>query len=134
VSDSGEDRRTEARERALGLLYEAEAKGVAVAEILRGLPVPPDALAVTLAEGVAANQERIDELLTRYLRNWSLQRIAVVDRLVLSIASFELLGRPEVPVAVVIDEAVELAKRYSTDESPGFVNGVLSSVAREVRA
>ena len=134
MSFEGEDRRTEARERALALLYEADAKGVDPIELVAALAVPPDPLASTLVEGVAREQDRIDELITRYLRGWTIERMALVDRLVLSIATFELLGRPEVPTAVVIDEAVELAKRYSTEESGKFVNGMLSSIAADARS
>jgi N utilization substance protein B len=133
VSFEGEDRRTEARERALALLYEADAKSADPIELVAALAVPPDPLATALVEGVAREQARIDELITRYLRGWTIERMALVDRLVLSIATFELLGRPEVPTAVVIDEAVELAKRYSTEESGKFVNGMLSSIAADAR-
>jgi N utilization substance protein B len=133
VSFEGEDRRTEARERALALLYEADAKGVDPIELVAALAVPPDPLATTLVEGVAREHTRIDELITRHLRGWTIERLALVDRLVLSIATFELLGRPDVPTAVVINEAVELAKRYSTEESGKFVNGMLSSIATDAR-
>ena len=133
MSFEGEDRRTEARERALALLYEADAKSVDPIELVAALAVPPDPLATTLVEGVAREHARIDELITRYLRGWTIERMALVDRLVLSIATFELLSRAEVPTAVVIDEAVELAKRYSTEESGKFVNGMLSSIAADAR-
>ena len=133
MSFEGEDRRTEARERALALLYEAEAKDTDPIALIAALAVPPDPLASTLVEGVARERARIDELITRYLRGWTIERMALVDRLVLSIATFELLGRPDVPTAVVIDEAVELAKRYSTEESGKFVNGMLSSIAADAR-
>ena len=133
MSFEGEDRRTEARERALALLYEADAKSIDPIELVAALAVPPDPLATTLVEGVAREHARIDELITRYLRGWTIERMALVDRLVLSIATFELLSRAEVPTAVVIDEAVELAKRYSTEESGKFVNGMLSSIAADAR-
>lgn len=128
-----EDERSEARERALGLLYEAEAKQVPPAEVLAALPVEPDPLAVRLVEGVAADADCIDELLASHARGWTLERMPVIDRTILRIATFELLERPEVPTAVVIDEAVELAKRFSTDDSGRFVNGMLSAIARKVR-
>ena len=133
MSFEGEDRRTEARERALALLYEADAKSIDPIELVAALAVPPDPLATTLVEGVAREHARIDELITRYLRGWTIERMALVDRLVLSIATFELISRAEVPTAVVIDEAVELAKRYSTEESGKFVNGMLSSIAADAR-
>ena len=128
-----DDERSEARERALGLLYEAEAKGLPVEDVLAALPVKADALPALLVRGVQAEQARIDELITTHAKGWTMARMAQVDRTVLRIATFELLGRPEVPVAVVLDEAVELAKRFSTDDSGRFVNGVLAAIARSVR-
>ena len=129
-----EDQRSEARERALGLLYEAAAKSLTPAEVLAALPVEPDALATMLVEGVASQQEEIDALLVAHARGWTLERMPVIDRTVLRIGVYELLDRPDVPTAVVIDEAVELAKRFSTDDSGRFVNGMLSAIAAKVRA
>jgi N utilization substance protein B len=131
--DQVEDLRSEARERALALLYEAQAKGLSGAEVIAGLPVPPDQLAVLLVNGVDSNQARIDELISGYAKGWSLERMPVIDRTVLRLATFELLERPEVPVAVVLDEAITLAKHFSTDDSGRFVNGVLAAIAREIR-
>ncbi len=129
-----DDRRSEARERALSLLYEAEAKSIDGPTVLAALPVAPDPLAVALVEGVAAHLAQIDELLVAHAKGWTLERMPVIDRTLLRIATYELLGRPEVPTAVVIDEAVTLAKRFSTDDSGRFVNGMLSAIARKVRA
>ena len=128
-----EDRRSEARERALLLLYEADAKGRTPAEVVADLPVPPDPMAVLLVDGVAERRDEIDALLAAHARGWTLDRMPVIDRSVLRIATFELLARPDVPTAVVIDEAVELAKRFSTDDSGRFVNGMLSAIAPKVR-
>jgi N utilization substance protein B len=130
---AAEDARSEARERALGLLYEADAKGLAAGDVLAALPVPPDPLAVLLTEGVQEHHERIDALIGAHARGWTLARMPVIDRTVMRIATFELLERPDVPSAVVLNEAVELAKRFSTDDSGRFVNGVLSAIARDVR-
>jgi len=127
------DTRHQARERALSLLYEADMKDVDPAVVLEALPAAPDPLAAELVSGVAAQRARIDELVGAAAVGWEVDRMAAVDRAVLRIATFELLARPETPVAVVIDEAVELAKEYSTDASAGFVNGVLTTVARAVR-
>jgi N utilization substance protein B len=131
--DRVEDLRSEARERALALLYEANAKGVSGREVIAALPVPPDKLAILLVNGVDTHQARIDGLISGHAKGWSLERMPVIDRTVLRLATFELLERPEVPVAVVLDEAVELAKHFSTDDSGRFVNGVLAAVAREAR-
>jgi len=128
-----EDLRSDARERALSLLYERDAKSMSVREVLAALPVPPDPLAVLLVEGVDDHRERIDGLLRGHARGWTVERMPVIDRNVLRMATFELLERRDVPTAVVIDEAVELAKRFSTDGSGRFVNGMLSAIAREVR-
>ncbi len=125
--------RREARERALSLLYEADAKGVVPAAVLADLPVPPDPFAADLVAGVGARRARLDELIGRYAVDWTIERMPVVDRTLLRIAVYELLDHPEVPTGAVISEAVELAKTYSTDESGRFVNGVLGSVAAEVR-
>jgi N utilization substance protein B len=130
----GEDRRSEARERALTLLYEAETKSLPVREVLAALPVAPDPMARDLVEGVADHRDQLDELIGAHAKGWSVGRMAMLDRAVLRIAVYELLERPDVPTAVVLDEAVELAKGYgSTDESSRFVNGVLSAIAAKVR-
>jgi N utilization substance protein B len=127
--------RRAARERALELLYEAEAKGATVAEVLAGLPLTPDALARELAQGVEAHRDRIDEALARLVApRWSLARLATVDRAVLRIGAYELFEVPDRSQALIINEAVVLARRFGSDDSPRFVNGVLSSVAAEARA
>ena len=82
--------------------------------------------AVTLVEGVASERERIDELLATYAQGWTLERMPAVDRAVLRLGAWELLYNDQVPDAVAIDEAVELAHSLSTDESPAFVNGLLA--------
>jgi len=133
VNAARDDRRSEARERALLLLYEADAKGGEPRTVVAGLPVAPDPLASLLVEGVEDHRFEIDELLTAHARGWTLERMPVIDRTVLRIATYELLDRPDVPTAVVIDEAVELAKRFSTDDSGRFVNGMLSAIAKKVR-
>ena len=125
--------RREARERALSLLYEADAKACPPDEVLADLPVPPDEFAADLVAGVGTHLGEIDDRIRRFARGWALERMPVVDRTVLRMAIYELLHRPDVPTGAVISEAVELAKRYSTDDSGRFVNGMLSSIAEEVR-
>jgi N utilization substance protein B len=83
---------------------------------------------------VTGNLDRIDELLGEHAEGWAVERMPPVDRAVLRLALYELLWRPDVPPAVAIDEAVELAKSLSTEESPRFVNGVLARVLREHQA
>jgi len=125
--------RREARERALSLLYEADAKGVAPGVLLGELPVSPDPYAADLVAGVGEHCASLDALIESFSVDWSVERMPVVDRAVLRMATFELVHRPDVPTGAVISEAVELAKTYSTEESGRFVNGVLGSVAASVR-
>jgi N utilization substance protein B len=125
--------RREARERALALLYEADAKADDPREVLASLPAPPDAYAAVLVDGVAEHVDAIDDYLRRYARDWTVERMPVIDRMLLRMAVFELLHRDDVPTGVVISEAVELAKAYSTDDSSRFVNGLLAAIADEIR-
>ena len=137
MSQKVERGRTLARSQALQLLFQAEANGLSLEEVLEGDYLlskgPLDPYAVVLARGVVANQERIDTALRSTSRNWSLERMPGADRCLLRVAVFELSlledDRPD--AAVVINEAVEVAKAYGTDESARFVNGVLGRIARE---
>jgi N utilization substance protein B len=125
--------RREARERALELLYEAESKGQPPAVVLEALPVPPEAFTAELVSGVGEHLAELDEVIASYARGWTVARMPVLDRAVLRLGVFELLHRPDVPTGAVISEAVELAKRFSTEESGRFVNGVLAAVAADAR-
>jgi N utilization substance protein B len=124
--------RTKARKRAVDVLYAADLRGDDPVETLReqvalaNPPVPDHT--VRLVEGVVAHAQRIDELIEEHARGWSLQRLPDVDRAILRMAVFELLWADDVPDAVVIDEAVELARTLSTDDSPAYVNGVLGAI------
>ena len=125
--------RREARERALALLYEAEQKGLRPpASVIDDLPLPAEPYAAELVVGVSDHLEEIDELLGRFSVGWPVGRMPAVDRALLRMATFEL-GHTDVPVGACISEAVELAKRYSTDDSHTFVNGLLSRLASELR-
>lgn len=125
--------RSKARKRALDVLFEAEQRRVDPLELLAARRAAPDqpfpAYAGELVEGVCAHSERIDELLRTYAQGWTLERMPAVDRTLLRVAVFELLWRDDVPDPVVLDEAVELAKSLSTDESPAYVNGLLGRLA-----
>jgi transcription antitermination protein NusB len=127
--------RSKARKRAVDVLYEADVRGTdpvsTLAERIRLADPPVNDFTVELVEGVHANRSRIDTILAEYAEGWTIQRMPGVDRAVLRLGIFELLWRADVPAAVVIDEAVELAKSLSTDESPRFVNGVLARVLRD---
>lgn len=126
--------RREARERAFELLYEAETKDTDVSEIVAELPVRPEDFTVELVEGVEAHQAELDDTIRRFSRDWKLERMPALDRALLRLGTFELIHRPEIPTGAVISEAVELAKRFSTEESGRFVNGLLAAVAAEARS
>lgn len=128
------DERSDARERALYLLYEAHSKGIAPADTIDLQVVEPDELTQDLVRGVDAHRARLDELIAAKAKGWTLTRMPVLDLNVMRLAVYELIDRPHVPTPVVLNEAVELAKRYSTDDSGRFVNGVLAAVAAEVRS
>jgi N utilization substance protein B len=125
--------RREARERALGLVYEAEMRGVDPGAIIGEQVVLPDDYACFLVEGVAEHGDEIDALLRKYSEHWALERMPVVDRTLLRLSTFELGWVTDVPPAAVIAEAVELAKQYSTRDSGRFVNGLLSRLAEQLR-
>jgi N utilization substance protein B len=126
--------RREARERALGLCYESETRGLSAEALLAELPVPPDPYAVELLRGVDEHRVELDALLAKLSERWTVDRMPVVDRALLRIGGYELGWEPALPVAVVIDEAVELAAQYSTKDSSRFVNALLSRMAEELRS
>lgn len=124
--------RSKARKRALDVLFEAELRGEPVLDLLNervadaAPPVTP--YAVELVQGVQAHRDRIDELLSAYAQDWTLPRMAGVDRNILRIGAYELLWADDVPDGVAISEAVALAHDLSTDASPAFVNGLLAKL------
>ena len=131
--------RTKARKRALDILFQADVRGEDVATILaaearRAANEPSREgswlYAREIVDGVIDHRDAIDELIATYSRDWTIARMPAVDRAVLRIAIWEMLYNDEVPAAVAIDEAVTLAKEFSTDESGSFVNGVLGRVSR----
>jgi N utilization substance protein B len=124
--------RRRARERALDLLYEAEAKGMSPDAVVDELPVAPDPYAVALVRGVGAHLAAIDAAIAAHATAWSVDRLPAIDRQLLRIATYELVFGGGVPTAVAIDEAVELAQEFSTEESGRYVNGVLAAIASEV--
>ena len=138
--------RHQARKRAVDLLFEAEARGITPAEVASGRSslaesdkdvTPLNPYTETVARGVTEHAAHIDELITAHLQGWTLERLPAVDRAILRVAVWELLHATDVPEPVAVDEAVELAKELSTDESPGFVNGVLGQlmlVTPQIRA
>ena len=122
--------RTKARKRALDVLFEADQRGLdavsVLAERVRRADPPVPEYTIEIVEGVGSHLERIDELLATYAQGWTVDRMPGVDRALLRLSAWELLWNDDVPDAVAIDEAVELARALSTDESPAFVNGLLA--------
>ncbi len=126
---------TKGRARALQLLYAAEAQSTGVEDVIPGLArlTGPEpfvlAFAEKLATAVRADQPRLDGLLADATEHWKLDRLTVIDRNILRLGAFEL-SSPDIPPRVAIDEALWLAHRFGTAQSPGFINGVLDRVAR----
>ena len=127
--------RSKARKRAVDMLYETDVRGTdligTLAERVALAEPPVNDYTVELVEGVQAHAGRIDEILAEYAEGWTVDRMPDVDRAVLRLGVYEVLWRADVPPAVAIDEAVELAKTLSTDDSPRFVNGVLARVLKD---
>ena len=127
--------RSKARKRALDILFEAEQRGLPTLQLLSerqslgDVPVQP--YAAELVRGVATHSDRIDELISWNLVDWTMERLPAVDRNVLRIGVYELLWAGDVPDGVAISEAVALAQDLSTDNSPTFVNGVLARIKAE---
>jgi N utilization substance protein B len=131
--------RSKARKRALDILFQADVRGeelpvVLAAEAKRAANEPAREAswlyAREIVDGVIDNGDAIDEQITTFAKDWTLARMPAVDRAVLRIGVWEILFNDAVPAAVAIDEAVELAKEFSTDDSGSFVHGVLARVAR----
>jgi N utilization substance protein B len=119
------------------LLFEAEARKLTPAEVAESRTLlansksdidPLNPYTVTVARGVTDHQAHVDDLISTHLQGWTLERLPAVDRAILRVAVWELLHAEDVPEPVAVDEAVELAKELSTDDSPGFINGVLGQV------
>ncbi|AWB92545.1 transcription antitermination factor NusB [Aeromicrobium chenweiae] len=124
--------RTKSRKRALDILFESEAQnlptGGTLAERVGDAEYPVNEYAVALIEGVIAHRERLDEIIADNAKDWTLDRMPAVDRNLLRIGAYEILYVDDVPDAVAVSEAVNLASDLSTDESPSFVNGLLSRI------
>jgi len=125
--------RRESRETVLGLLYEAEIAGRAPSDVLAAQDVPTDEFAAAMVQAIDQHQDELDALLEKYSRGWTVDRMPVIDRVVLRMGAFELLHRPDVPTGACLSEAVDLVSQYSTEKSSSFVNGLLARIADEVR-
>jgi len=127
--------RTRERKIAFEILFEHDLNGKSIEEILSlrqeaGLSLPSD-FGKTLIQGVVENQSRLDEIISKYAENWRLERMPYSDRTILRLAFFEIFYLPEIPIGVSINEAVELAKAYGTEDSSRFINGLLGKAVRE---
>ena len=126
--------RSKARKRAVDVLFEADQRGIAPVTLLAQRIAEPGTesalpqYAVEIVEGVVARSARIDEVLASHSHGWTIERMPAVDRAVLRVGTWEILFNDDVPAAVAVDEAVDLVKALSTDESPSFVNGLLGRV------
>lgn len=127
--------RTNAREAALQMLYALETANVPVESVIRDFwrELPGDAeerlYADSIVRGVAEEVEALDDSIRAASRNWRVERMTRIDRNIIRLAAWELRHNADVPRAVILNEAVELAKRFGTDEGSSFVNGVLASIA-----
>lgn len=133
-------KRRKARELALQFLYQLDLRGdgdpaPSAEEFWGRHPVDPEAraFAETLVRGTKLHQGKIDELITQYAQHWDLERMAVVDRNILRMGIFELLWTADIPPKVAINEAIEVAKKFSTHESSRFINGILDRIHKELR-
>lgn len=125
--------RREAREEALSFLYETELTGESIADAFAARAIPLEDYATTMVEGIDADRVELDDIIRRNLTGWRLERMAIVDRVIARMATWELRSRSDVPTGAVLSEAVELATQYCGEDSPRFLNGVLRSVANELR-
>jgi transcription antitermination protein NusB len=133
MTAAGTTRRRGARKIALDVLYEHDVTGAPIAEIAEILgrydPEPAHEFAGVLVRGVVEHRAELDNLIASYAEDWTIERMPVIDRNLLRLGTFELLYLDDVPAAVTINEAVELAKTYSTEDSGRFVNGILGRIA-----
>jgi len=141
VTERSADLRRRARELALQWLYQWEVGGLDLDQVfdegrqvqLRALDEDRDRLAESLVRGTAAQLASIDPLIADGTAHWRLERLAVIDRLILRLAVYELRFTPETPHPVIINEALELARTFSTEEAVKFVNGVLDGIRKKIR-
>lgn len=123
--------RTKSRKRALDVLYAADLRGKEPGEISTDRLRSDDSYESLLVNGVLLNAKEIDAFISSHSKDWEIDRISTVDRNILRIALFELLYCPDVPADVAISEALELATSLSSDDSPGFINGILANVSKK---
>ena len=128
--------RSKARKRALDLIYASEMRKRSAVEALeeQSAETQVNEYTAELVRGVTEHRARLDEVISSYLQDWTLDRMPAVDRNVLRMATYEVLYVDDVPAAVAVSEALNLVRDLSTDESPAFVNGVLGNIVRDREA
>ncbi len=126
--------RSEARERAVHLLYESRMKQRSGDDTVADQVTAPDPYTVDLVRGVEAHRIELDGVIDRLAEGWTIDRMPTLDVEILRVACYELAHRPDIPTGVVLSEAVELATRYGTDDSARFINGLLAAAADELRS
>lgn len=129
--------RSKGRKRALDILYESDIRGVNPLWLVKERTISDDQIstfASQIVEGFGSRQSEIDQLIDKNAKNWDIDRLASIDRNILRISTFELLESKNLnlDIAVIIDEALELAKTLSTDDSPQYIHGILSAIARDI--
>jgi N utilization substance protein B len=124
--------KTLARERAVLLLFESDSKSVSISDVLANLDVAPEKYTVDLLTNYESNAEKVNGLIETYSKSWSMDRLPGFDRAALRMGITELVAS-DVPVGTIISEAVALCEQYSTPDSPRYINGVLGTVAHNVR-
>ena len=130
--------RSKARKQTLDLLYEADIRGASAAELLTTRDIVeegPDSRPIRdftreLISGITANKRKIDELITTYAQGWDMDRLPAVDRNILRLGIYEIVWTPELAEGIAIDEALNLAKELSTEESAGYIHGVLGKISQ----
>ncbi|MFT9848044.1 transcription antitermination factor NusB [Aneurinibacillus sp. REN35] len=134
--------RHQSREKAVQVLFSIDMTQAEPKEVLANMLEEEDEqvneernleFLTELVEGTAAHQSEIDQAVSQYLRGWTMGRLANVDRAILRLAGYEMMYRKDIPIKVTLNEAVELAKMYGTDDSPKFINGVLSSLVKDLQ-
>jgi len=127
--------RSKARKRALDVLFEAEVRGEPVLDLLEQRIIeaspPVSEYAAELVRGVSVHWARIDELIAEYAQGWTLERMPAVDRNILRLAIYEMLYERDTPKLVVVDEAIELAKKFGSEQSGRFINGLLDGLLKQ---
>ncbi|MCK5706314.1 MAG: transcription antitermination factor NusB [Candidatus Aureabacteria bacterium] len=132
-----EGKRRKSRETVLRLLYSLELNPKSLKEALQDICIIDkiealDEFTIKLFEGVINNKEKIDAFITEYVKNWKIERIALIDKNIMRLAIFEMTSLPDIPHIVSINEAVDIAKKYSTKDSGKFVNGILDNINKDL--